>query len=72
MLRHVCANLENIFKIRWDQEEVVFSFFHVIHVSQKIAKEGMLLKLEANLENILQTRRVQGKTFSCKTDTSPE
>ena len=23
MLRHMCANLENILKIRWDQEEMV-------------------------------------------------
>ena len=48
----MCVNLENIFKIRWDQEEVVF---RVIYVSQKIAKEGVSHKLYADLENILKT-----------------
>ena len=35
MLRHVCVNLENILKIRRDQEEVIF---HVIYATQRIAK----------------------------------
>ena len=38
VLRHMCANLENIFKICWDQEEVVF---RVIYATQGIAKEGV-------------------------------
>ena len=52
MLRHVCVNLENIFKIPWDQEEVVF---HVIYATQRIAKEGVSLQFYVNLENILKT-----------------
>ena len=35
VLCHVCANLENILKIRRDQEEVIF---RVIYATQKIAK----------------------------------
>ena len=49
---HVCANLENIFKIRWDQEEVVV---RVIYATQRIAKESVSHQLYANLENILKT-----------------
>ena len=49
----MCANLENIFKIRWDQEEVVV---RVIYATQRIAKESVLRQLYANLENILKTR----------------
>ena len=50
---HMCANLENILKIHWDQEEVVF---RVIYATQRIAKEGVSRQLYANLENILKTR----------------
>ena len=53
MLRQVCANLENIFKIRWDQEEVVV---RVIFATQGITKESVLRQLYANLQNILRTR----------------
>ena len=35
VLCHVCVNLENIFKIFQDQEEVVF---RVIYATQRIAK----------------------------------
>ena len=52
MLCHMCANLENIFKICWDQEEVVV---HVIYATQRIAKESVSHQLYANLENILKT-----------------
>ena len=52
MLCHVCANLENIFKICWDQEEVIFC---VIYATQRITKESMSRQLYANLENILKT-----------------
>ena len=49
MLCHVCANLENIFKIHW---EVVF---RVIYATQRIAKQGVSRQLHVNLENILKT-----------------
>ena len=49
----MCANLENILKIRCDQGEVLF---RVIYATQRIAKEGVLCQLYANLENILKTR----------------
>ena len=52
VLCQVCANLENIFKIHWDQEEVVFG---VIYATQRIAKEGVSHQLYVNLENILKT-----------------
>ena len=52
MLSHVCANLKNIFKIHWDQEEVVVC---VIYATQRIAKESVLHQLYVNLENILKT-----------------
>ena len=56
MLCHILANLENIFKIRRDLEEVVSFFFRVIYVSEKIAKEGVSRQFYTNLENILKTR----------------
>ena len=44
---------KNIFKIRWDQEEV---FAFVIFATQRITKGSVLHQLYANLENILRTR----------------
>ena len=58
MLCQVCVNLENIFKIRWDQEEVVF---RVIYATQRIAKEGVSRQLYANLENINQNSLSSGE-----------
>ena len=52
MLHHVCADLKNILKIRWDQEEVVV---RVIYATQRIAKESVSRQLYVNLENILKT-----------------
>ena len=67
MLRHVCSNLENILKIRWDQEK----WCSVNYATKRIAKEDVSCHCTQIWKTFLKLTEFGRRRFSSATDTSP-